>query len=69
MAIVEEKFDDNDLEDFCTPPEPEQVKTSIERIASFIKNNSSTPATGGESETKKESVVSDGDYDFVVKRT
>jgi len=70
IAAIETDFDEEELEKFIQPPEPEEVNKSIERIAAWIsKSKEPESSDDGDNAPTKESTVSDGDYDFVVKRS
>lgn len=64
MAIVESKFDETELENYCEPPSPEEVLMSIKKIKSYLDNSNST---SDEEQTQKVS-TGDDDYEFVVKK-
>lgn len=70
MAKIETEFDEDELEKFIQPPNPDDVSKSIEKILSWISKSNASESSHEESSAKETtSKVSDGDYDFVVKRS
>jgi hypothetical protein len=73
MSVVEANFDENELEEFIQPPSPEEVKSTIERIHSFVardtERNAEMESSASKAQQVSDGVVNDGDYEFTVKRT
>lgn len=65
MVVIENDFDESELEEFCQPLSPDSVGESVEKIKAWIKRNGGAEAEA-EAAPKKSRKVKDDDYEFTV---
>lgn len=68
MAIIEDEFDENELEEYASPPSPEGVIQNMESIKRWLNKDRDAKKGSREKTVKEETEVSDDDYNFHVKR-